>query len=223
MDGMTAAYEIRTYEKGDYWHACLRVCLGKDTCIDMHARVSMSALARVLNKTFAGTFNVGADGREQVAGFFGKLWKGVKKVAKKVAKSKVFKVAKGVFRSPIFKAIAAGIPGVNVAVGALTAADMAMSAARSVYKKGKRGFALARRIKRVAMSQARRRRVPKATFQRAWRSGLNAVPSPKELAILRKYSGYARRMYNRAAPRARRRVQRGVPSYFRQFQRTAFA
>ena len=228
-------YTLRVREAGDNYVACLSVNYGDGISIDVKATVSVTAIAKLLNTEFSGAFGAMAGAGEDPEmvgwGFFKKIWKKVKKVAKKVAKSKVFKIAKKVFRSPIFKGIAAAIPGVNVAVGALTAADMAMQAAGKVYKsykKVKRYFnkakGIARRVKRAAFGQAKRRGVKTPQFRRAWKSGWNSVPNPRELAMIRRYrrSSQGRRMVRRASravPQFQRRYQQALPGFMSQYAR----
>lgn len=228
---MQGAYTLAIRERGDAYCACLSVKLGKDVAIDVKASVSTSAVASLLNRTFRGTFGGVAAGsvpEAEMVGFFGKIFRAVKKVAKSVARSKVFRAARGVFRSPIFKGIATAIPGVNVAVGALTAADMAIQAADGVSKmirggKGRRGVQVARArarvIKRRAALQARRRRVPFPTFQRAWRSGWGSVPDPRLVAAIRRYRGpqNPRAMFRAALPQMTRGYAAALPGFMAQY------
>ena len=224
------AYTLRIRERGDWFAACLDVNLGNDVVIAVKAKVSTSAIAKLLNRTFSGSFGGMSGDPAQMEGFFGSIWKAVKSVAKKVTKNKVFRVAKKIFRNPMFKGVAMAVPGVNVAVGALTAADMAMQAAGGVAKmisggKGRRRVAQARGaarvIKRRAMRQAMRRRVPANTFRRAWQSGWSAVPDPRVIAAIRRYRGpqNVRQMYRQALPAYQQQYAQALPNFMQQYAR----
>lgn len=223
-------YTLKMRERGGKLIALMTLHLGNDVNIRARATVSQSALASIMNKSFRGSFGgmAGADEElpeEELMGWFGsKIFKKIKKVAKSVAKNKVFKVAKKIFRNPVFKGVAMAIPGVNVAVGALTAADIAMQAAAGIakmYKSGrgavKQARGAARGLKRQAWGQAKRRGVPAAQFKRAWRSGWGAVPNPRLVTEIQRYRGNpaARQMFYRTRATARRGYGRQLPSFIR--------
>lgn len=217
---MKFAYRASVREHNGYYLGTLAMNLGGGASVVVRSKVSIEQIANLLGKTFQGQW--GSDEMLGEVGFFGSLWKGVKSVARKVAKSKVLRTAGKVIQNPAFRAIAAQIPGVSNVMGAIDAANAGISAANSVSKlvnsgaprsqvMAQRGRAL--ELKKRVATRARAAGLPFAQFQRAWASGWGAVPDPRLVRQLRT-APQASALFQQFLPQATRGFTAAMPQAF---------
>lgn len=225
---MKPGYTLAVRERGDWYVACLTLRFGKDMCMSLKARVSQSAIARMLNKTFRGRIKMG--GTPDVMGFFGRIARAVKGVANKVARSRVFQTASGLMRNPIVRSMAMQIPGVGQTMAALQTANMGLRAARGLaqtikaanFRPSAQQLAMARRragaMQRRAFSYAARFQLPQQTMQRAWQSGVQSMPDPRLIAQIQRYRGpqNVQQMYRSYLPQAQRGYAQAMPGFIAQ-------
>lgn len=110
---------VRFFNDGRYLTTVLRVDLGDGKSLGISDRIDLQQVEHALRT-----------GKPEVSGFFGSLWKGVKKAVKSVGKatglSKVIKSAKSVLKNPIISS-ALGAP-LGIPPGAISAAVKGLDA-----------------------------------------------------------------------------------------------
>lgn len=190
-----ASYAISVREHGDFIIATAEVRINRDVWLTIRSKVSQNAIKDLLGKTFKGHIpHTGPD----VSGFFGKLWKGVKGVAKKVAKSKVikgaFKAVKGVVKSPIFQGALTAIPGVGPVLGpGLAMATAAYSGLKAGTAKRAGNKKKARAYAKHAKAVAKRARLPYGKLKQSFRYGMDQSLDPRAWQMM----VYGARMFGR--------------------------
>ncbi len=216
MDG---TYSIKVRQVGDDYIATGCVKVGTEYSLKAVARVSAKAIEQVMRQAARGwRGRIGhAEGEllgdDEIGwGFLKKLWKGAKKIAKKVAKSKVLgKIAK-VVRNPAFMAAVSVIPGVGpIAAAGLAAAGTAYMGYRAAMgvKMGKRS--LAKRAIRAGSAIARKYKVSRTRARRAFAYGRRLAYDPRMLQFM--YRGPMRRGgVRRMLPPRPRRIPRRPPN-----------
>ena len=227
---MKPGYTLAVRERGDWYVACLTLRFGKDMCMQLKARVSQSAIAQLLNKTFRGRIKMGGQG-DDVMGFFGRISRAVRGVANKVARSRVYRTANTLMRNPMVRQMAMTIPGVGQTMATLQTANMGLRAARGIAQTMKAArlrptrsqMAMARQramaLKRRAFNYASRFRVPQQQMQQAWRSGFMAMPDPRLIAQIQAYRGpqNVQQMYRTYLPQAQRGYAQAFPAFLAQY------
>lgn len=179
QDPGTFRIKVRPVGDGYTADACIAIAPGLDAKASAH--VSSKAIAELLQREFEGRFGQGVG----LFGFIKKIWKGAKKVAKKVAKSKVLKSVVGITKNPAFLAALSVVPGVGpAAAGGLAAAHAAYAGLKAMTAKRKGKPKLARQISLKAARQARKYRLPPARFNAAQRYGAGLSVNPAGLAYL---------------------------------------
>ena len=215
---MTGTYSLQVRQVGDHYVATGSVKVGLDYAIRATARVSAKAIEQAMRAAARGwRGKIGAAegdllGDEIGWGFLKKLWKGAKKIAKKVASSKVLgKIAK-VVRNPVFMAALSVVPGVGpVAAAGLAAASTAYMGYRAAMgvATGKRG--LAKAAIRAGSAVARKYGVPAARAKRAFNFGRKLAFDPRMLQFM--YRGPMQRGgIQQMLPPAQSRVPRRPPN-----------
>lgn len=178
-------YKLQLRQTPSGYMATARINVGTDFSIVARARVSAKAIEKILRTSWEG--NVGASHQNEIGlfGFVKKLWRGAKKIAKKVARSKVLgKIAKFV-RKPAFMAALSVIPGIGpIAASGLAAAGAAYGGLQAAYAKRRGKPRLARAISRRAARTARRYGVSSKRFNRAQRYGRRLAVNPRGLRFL---------------------------------------
>jgi hypothetical protein len=173
-------YQIQVREIKGNTVATARLKIAPDVWVQVKAVVSQKAIKNLLTRTFRGRIPPG----ESVSGFFGKLWKGVKKVAKKVANSKVIKgaynVVKKVVKNPIFQGALTAIPGVGTVIGpTLAAATTAYAGVKAATASKKGNKREAKRLMKRAKTIAKKAKVPKQQFYKTFQHGMDQAIDPR--------------------------------------------
>lgn len=181
---MTAAlgtYNVRLTQTPDGWKAVGRLALGDDLEIRATATASAKAIESLLRRASQG-FS-GAIGDEIGFGFLKKLWRGAKKIAKKVVQSKVLRKVANTVRHPAFMAAMSVIPGVGPAAAAgMAAVGTAYMGVRAMTAKRRGNPQLASRISRQAAVFAKRAGLPPARFNAAQRYGASLALNPRAIS-----------------------------------------
>ncbi|MDA8001611.1 MAG: hypothetical protein MPL62_10030 [Alphaproteobacteria bacterium] len=172
-------YNVRVRATPTGYTACGTLDLGDNIEIRARAKVSAKAIDAVLRRAaegFSGEFEIGF-------GFLKKLWRGAKKIAKKVVQSKVLRKVANTVRNPAFMAAVSVIPGIGPAAAAgMAAVGTAYMGVRAMTAKRRGNPAQARKISLQAARMARRYRLPPARFNAAQRYGASLALNPRAIS-----------------------------------------
>lgn len=129
-------YEVQVRQRGNYIVAVFKMWIEGWGDIVVRARVSIRQIQQILFRKYKGQI-AGYD-PYTMEGFFDSIVKGAKDIAKKVARSKVFKAARKIISHPAVLAVSQVIPGLNAVIPAAAMISKGLDMA-SALSKARRG------------------------------------------------------------------------------------
>lgn len=178
---IAGTYNVKLIPTADGYKAVGCLSLGHDLQIRATASASTKAMQRLLQRAAQG-FS-GQLGDEVGFGFLKKLWRGAKKMVKKVVQSKVLRKVANTVKNPAFMAAVSVIPGIGPAAAAgMAAVATAYSGVRAMTAKRRGNPQAARAISQQAAVFAKRAGLPPARFNAAQRYGASLALNPQAIS-----------------------------------------